>query len=55
MRIVVALGGNALQRRGEPMTPTFDDGRRAVAISIAAAHSASSGAPVRLEDVAAAR
>ena len=45
----------AAVRRGEPMAPTFEDGRRAVAISIAAAHSASSGSPVRLEDVVAAR
>jgi predicted dehydrogenase len=44
----------AAVRRGEPVPASFEDGRRALAISLAAAQSASSGAPVRLEDMLAA-
>jgi myo-inositol 2-dehydrogenase / D-chiro-inositol 1-dehydrogenase len=38
----------AAVRRGEPVSASFEDGRRALAISLAAAESASSGSPVRL-------
>jgi predicted dehydrogenase len=40
--------------RREPVPASFEDGRQALAISLAATQSASSGAPVRVDDVLAA-